>query len=240
MKYYTFKIAVFSILVVVLSSAQKSHAINFIEDTINAGVTSSKIHIVNDSTHDIIIDSIKVTLLKGSIFDEMYFIFENDPVGLYPEFFFYGLLTTKSDSIYFLKDFSDKQSLFNGNLRFAASAARTIGEFEISSGRRNVSSTSNHSYSTGPTYTIKMIFYANDSSLDSIVVHGSNHDYNSSKVIPSNRSRYGNNSTKNIEKNIVTLSGQKIQTNSPGCNSNGLRISVARNINNPFINFSYK
>lgn len=238
MRYYFFKIAAFSFLFIFLSSAQKSHALNFIEDTINAGVVSSKIHIVNDSTHDIIIDSIKVILTKGSIFGEMYFVFENDPVGLYPEFFFYGLLAQKSDSIYFLKDFSDKKSLFNGNLRLAASASRTIGEFEISSGRRNLSSSSNHGYSTGPAYTIKMVFYANDSSLDSIVVHGNNHDYNSSMIIPFNRSRYGNNSPKNIGKNIVTLSGQKIQTNCPGCNSNGLRISVARNINNPFINFT--
>ena len=156
-------------LLLLLFSLKFCFAFEFLEDTVNV-TKIVNIHTLNDSSHEITIDSIKIILLEGSISNQIYFNAVDTPMSYSSTpITVKGPINKKNDSIFYAGNYSGIK------IKMPANIKGLIYDFEIGEcvGNQLALNQNNNSFNnTVSDYIVKLVFYASDNSSDYVVLKG--------------------------------------------------------------------
>ncbi len=142
---------------------------------------TTTITIVNDSSHEISVDSIKIILLEGSILGEIEFAFISF-LGSHYRTGFYSNILPENDTTFSLEQYEKEIINYDSRkLKISADSQRVVEWFQIGSGLGNsiVSDAlskqlQSTSFKVGDEYEIKFVLYSNDNTEGSVVIRGNN------------------------------------------------------------------
>lgn len=159
-------------LLLLLFSFKLCFAFKFLEDTVDVSQAYAKIGMVNDSSHAITIDSIEVILIKGTVAFGISFVAVDSPQS-YPSTTVTGEIKYSKDSTYYPGNYSRRNA--ENKIKLPANRKSIIHDFEIGQcvGNQPTLYKSSNRLSNGVfDYVVKLIFYANDNTVDAVVCKG--------------------------------------------------------------------
>lgn len=166
------------ILLLVLYSF--TYPIEISQDTVEQQNIMSDLYIINKEDNNIKIDSMKIILISGNIFNEIYFELavldsNSDP---YPEFFnLHSLLVKENDTTYNLTNYRNPNM---EKLTLSISANKIIQIIQIETGTKvgpqivtsSMQSLKKIEETPEFDYTVKLTFYQNGEISDNVIIKG--------------------------------------------------------------------
>lgn len=200
------------ISVVSLFLFQYSFAVSFTEDTIDlSSQLWPKIHVENDSSYNIKIDSIRLELISGTIDSEVYFIIRD--IENNTQMFLFSYISSENDTLYNLQQYNDPDS---NKIEMLGNSTSVIEEFRIGTDVRSELPTvenNNEENNVDLEYLVKLIFNSSDGLSGYVVLKG--HNVRPSSTVIKGKVNNYKISSSNIPQNsfLISLSGKKLSPN---------------------------
>lgn len=174
------KVILYRLPILLLVLYSFTYSIEISQDTVEQLHITSDLYITNKEDSNIKIDSMKIILLSGSIFNEIYFDLavldsNSDP---YPEFFnIHSLLVKENDTIYNLTNY---RNLNMEKLTLSIPANKSIQIRQIETGTKvgpqivtsSMQSLKKIMETLEFDYTVKLTFYQNGDISDYVIIKG--------------------------------------------------------------------